>query len=353
VERDAIRDERLRQWEATPAPAALVTHQAVKAKDPRPYDGLDNRFAREFLTSCRIVFLAHPDQFAGDTAKVLYAGSFLTGTARTWFEPIVEDSDEESRNLRNNWNYFQEQFENLFSDPAEKDTAEQQLLELEMKNDHRISEYMTKFRRLVAKIGWSQDSVLKAHFRRGLAPRIKDKMASKGRQPETYQEMVTTALTLDTAYWRREEERRHERGGRDGRSDRKVNFSERDRKRDDDPNPKPFVRTTFQKTISESRNFGQRRQDHRGSRRGSYRGGSSGSFSSRSDNYSQRSTPLANSLKSDGTLKEDERQRRLAEGLCLYCEAKGHKLADCPKKPGSSSNRSNSGFSSGYRQGKA
>jgi hypothetical protein len=337
LERDAERDERLQMYAATPAVNPVITQQTVKAKDPRPYDGSDNRYAREFLTSCRIVFLAHPDQFQSDKAKVLYAGSFLAGTARTWFEPIVEEEDWDLEGLQNNWYKFQEK--------------EQQVFDLRMKDDHRISEYLTNFRRLVAKLDWSEDGVLKAQFRRGLAPRIKDKLANKERQPSTYDDLVSASLSLDTAYWRREEERKRERGGNTKTfttyTEERSHFV-RDNRSPSYP-PKPFLRTATKKV-----NFVPRPQGNFSSQtsfRPAYQSNPRPPYPS-----SRQSPGVGNLLGRDGNLKGTERQRRIDEGLCLYCGDAGHKVPECPKKPAASGFRA-SGFragpSSGFRSGKA
>jgi hypothetical protein len=38
---------------------------------------------------------------------------------------------------------------------------------------------------------------------------------------------------------------------------------------------------------------------------------------------------LSNKLGKDGKLKGDEQERRIKEGLCLYCGKPGHVAADC------------------------
>ena len=40
---------------------------------------------------------------------------------------------------------------------------------------------------------------------------------------------------------------------------------------------------------------------------------------------------LNNKVGKNGKLTTDERERRLKEGLCLYCGEKGHVAHDCPK----------------------
>ncbi|ORY54071.1 hypothetical protein BCR35DRAFT_244818, partial [Leucosporidium creatinivorum] len=51
--------------------------------------------------------------------------------------------------------------------------------------------------------------------------------------------------------------------------------------------------------------------------------------------HSGRPLPLT----SDGKVTEEEKQKRMRDGLCLYCGGAGHILNTCPKRPASSSAR--------------
>ena len=45
----------------------------------------------------------------------------------------------------------------------------------------------------------------------------------------------------------------------------------------------------------------------------------------------EKTSSLFSKLKKDGKLLPEERQRRIDQGLCLLCDAKGHMVKDCPK----------------------
>ncbi|KAH8108304.1 hypothetical protein DFH11DRAFT_1460571, partial [Phellopilus nigrolimitatus] len=49
-----------------------------------------------------------------------------------------------------------------------------------------------------------------------------------------------------------------------------------------------------------------------------------------SGNFKKPQPQLAKFLNSDGTLKEEEKERRRAAGRCLYCNSPDHKLETCP-----------------------
>jgi Zinc knuckle len=49
---------------------------------------------------------------------------------------------------------------------------------------------------------------------------------------------------------------------------------------------------------------------------------------------------LSNKLGKDGKLTPEERQRRFANNLCLFCGGPGHTASDCPKKA-SNNNKGN------------
>ena len=59
---------------------------------------------------------------------------------------------------------------------------------------------------------------------------------------------------------------------------------------------------------------------------------SSGNNSART---SKEKKPYSDKLGKDGKLTQEERQRRFANNLCLFCGGPGHTAGACPKKTSS------------------
>ncbi|KAJ4470228.1 hypothetical protein J3R30DRAFT_3238672, partial [Lentinula aciculospora] len=62
----------------------------AKVKEPDVFDGSDPRKLKTFLVSLSLVFLDRPNYFT-DQRKIAYALSYLSGSAREWFEPDILD----------------------------------------------------------------------------------------------------------------------------------------------------------------------------------------------------------------------------------------------------------------------
>ena len=131
----------LRLLHQVPEAAPVASKGGLKARPPNHFDGSDRTKLRPFLSACRLVFLNHPDHFHADRPKVLYAGSYLGGTAAEWFEPLTRRENF----ILDNWDEFTRIITLLFGEPDEVASAERQLLELKMKDSQQASVYITKF----------------------------------------------------------------------------------------------------------------------------------------------------------------------------------------------------------------
>ena len=74
-----------------PAPPALpvppvrpapVAESRVRMCEPEPYDGSDPSKLRPFLSQCKLIFRSSPHAYADDQLKIMYAVSYLKGTAQ-------------------------------------------------------------------------------------------------------------------------------------------------------------------------------------------------------------------------------------------------------------------------------
>ncbi|KAJ3738097.1 hypothetical protein EV360DRAFT_90835, partial [Lentinula raphanica] len=156
----------------------------TKVKDPEPFDGSNPRKLKSFLVSLSLVFIDRPNYFT-DQWKINYALSYLTGAAREWFEPDILDPNVEAL-------------------PAW--TTSYAALVGAAGKLWFVGAYNIKFNTLAAASGWDVNA-LRWAYQKGLAPRLKDKIACMP-EPQTLSEYRREVLQLDNHYWRREEERK-------------------------------------------------------------------------------------------------------------------------------------------------
>ncbi|MBW0526696.1 hypothetical protein O181_066411 [Austropuccinia psidii MF-1] len=128
---------------------------------------------RSFIWSCQLIFNNDPANFSQDRKKILYATSFIIGSAAKCIEPYLSNlTNQESNYLLNSWKLFESQLFTLFGDPNGVRKAEAVLDSLRMKEGCHVSLYIVDFRSCVSRIGDWGESALIQHFRKGLPSRI-------------------------------------------------------------------------------------------------------------------------------------------------------------------------------------
>ncbi|MBW0501510.1 hypothetical protein O181_041225 [Austropuccinia psidii MF-1] len=168
------------------------------------FDGTQPFKVRSFIQSCQLIFHNYPENFSQDRKKVLYAASFLIRRAAKWIEHYFSNlTNQDPIYLLNSWKLFESQLLTLFGDPNEVRKAEAELDSLRMKEGGHVSLYIADFRSLVSRIGDWGERALIYHFRRGLACRILDQLASHPSSIDSLQDLMDITLELDTRYHER------------------------------------------------------------------------------------------------------------------------------------------------------
>ncbi|MBW0473795.1 hypothetical protein O181_013510 [Austropuccinia psidii MF-1] len=174
-------------------------------KAPSSFDGSQAHKLRGFIQFCQLIFHKNPANFFSNRKKVLYSPSFLTGRTGKWIEPYLSNlSNEDPSYLLNNWPLFETQLLTLFGDPNEVRKAEQELGNLRMKESGHVFLYIADFRSLMSRIGdWGERAYIHV-YRRGLAARLLDQLASYPGKFDTLQDLMDITLELDIRYHERQ-----------------------------------------------------------------------------------------------------------------------------------------------------
>ena len=124
----------------------VVNTKGPQARPPDKFDGSRADLLRPFLSQLNIVFLNHhQERFTTDRAKVLFAGSYLSGVAVDCFEPAIHESSKESMMLEK-WPVFKDRITQVFGNPNAEATADHNIEMLHMRDSEAISSYITRFR---------------------------------------------------------------------------------------------------------------------------------------------------------------------------------------------------------------
>lgn len=275
--------------------------EPIKIKEPEPFNGEKRSELQGFLSHCRLMFLANPDLYSTEPLKIFYAGSLLRGTAYNWFEPLLRRyesfyynplttlSPEEFTSFAS----FSDAMTSMFGDPDLKNTKTRELYEL--KQVTSVAIYVSEFQRISAFLGWN-DEALCSQFYKGLRENVKDGILGTGPRPQTLADMMMKAQQIDIRIAERIAERKSQPAGTTAPSRKPLSLAERI---SPSPlNPPPAARTQSTATPSDG------------------------------------TTPmeLDSGRRTTRRLTPQEKDRRLANNLCLFCGSSAHFRAQCPEK---------------------
>ncbi|MBW0553814.1 hypothetical protein O181_093529 [Austropuccinia psidii MF-1] len=162
-----------------------------------------------------------------------------------------------------------------------------------MKASGQVSFYISDFRRLISRIGdWGERAYIHV-YRRGLASRLLDQLASNPGSFDSLQEVMDITLELDTRYHERQKE--------------KGSYQEK----------KPPISGSNSSKSTQS--LSSKKPYHRKNKKGK--------------NFQlSKDKPHAALLTKDNKLIGSKKERWIKEGLCTFCGGK-HPIEKCFKRP--------------------
>jgi hypothetical protein len=183
--------------------------------------------------------------------------------------------------------------------------AETDLESLKMGENQRFVKFVLTFNRLSSLVDWN-DQALRHTFYRALPNRIKDEIARVHR-PTTLSGLKVLTRQIDSRYWRRQDEIK-----RENRSKPSTTSQDKPSNNKSSKNTSTSTSSSAPKTSSAS--------------------SSTPSGSGNSASQAKKTTEdLAGKLGKDGKLTTEERNRRVANNLCLFCGGTGHRASECRK----------------------
>jgi hypothetical protein len=282
---------------ATRPTAATDPTKYPKAKDPNMFSGKRRRYLRTWIGENEICFHTAPNLFRSEVSKVMYAGSFLEGDAKTWFTDYFHDPSHMPA-FMSDWALFVIELQQNFGLEDELGAAEEDMRLLTMSDKDHASYFTARFRAIVSNLeGAWDDRNLRNHYYQKIAPRLRLQFVSAGTPvPRTLEPLITAVSQFDRAYWADYELNRAMRHSI-APAERKVatpslpSFAKVAVKLATNPTAAtPPIRTAANKPA-----FGAH-------------------------------------LTKEGKLTPEEKQRRIDAGACFYCGEVGHLTNQCSKK---------------------
>ena len=274
--------------------APLDPAKYPKAKDPGMFNGRKRRYLRTWIGENEICFRTAPNLYRAEISKVMFAGSFLEGDAKTWFTDYFHDPANIPA-FMSDWTLFTIELQRNFGLEDELGAAEEDLGKLTMADKDRASYFTARFRAIMSNLGGTwDDRNLRNQYYKKLAPRLRTQFVTAGTPvPSKLEPLIFMVDRFDRAYWA------------DYELNRTINST-------------PAAERNSSSTDSAAIPAAQATRKN---------------APAPSAPRAALSKPFpAAHLTKEGKLTPEEKQRRMDAGACFYCGEVGHLTAQCSKK---------------------
>lgn len=260
--------------------------RSAKQPDPTPFDGDRAKF-ETFRSDLRMKLASNADWYNSEQAKLRYCLSRLEGKARKRFEhKICMDGSVDYINTEELF----EAFEEAYGDPFKKQQAQRELLKCYQKN-RGFGTWFSEFHSLAIDSN-HDDNMKRILLEQNASKEYIEKLYMRDNKPVTYQELVKEFQAIEN-YFRLIESHGHQPRQSQPASNATTNA------RSQIPRASSSNTTTTVQVQTPSTATGT----HAG--------------------------PMDMSV-ARGPLSPEEKQRRRANNLCLYCGQPGHIARACP-----------------------
>ncbi|QRW17775.1 Retrotransposon-derived protein PEG10 [Rhizoctonia solani] len=177
-----------------------------KMELPDPYKGDSRgRKATQWLDRMLLWVALHQDQFDEEEQMVVWILYHMTNKAADWALPIIGTIIKGKGNPPTTIPALTAKFKEAFADPDAKRAAARKIAALTQTTT--TSEYVTKFRNLMAELDWNTEAYI-AQFTRGLHWKVKELLSTKDNIPDNNLEAIFAAsVKIDNTCWENKENR--------------------------------------------------------------------------------------------------------------------------------------------------
>ncbi len=272
----------------------------LKVNTPDKFSGAKRHKCNQFVSACGLYFRAK--HLRSDEDEATFAGSYLTGAARRWF-----DTYPTGHSVLLDWATFVAELKKRHGKQDPHGSAIRRISALQMKDSDHVSDFLVKFAECQALINWEDKagSALLVRFYDMLPCRLKQvfTLSSKCHLHLNLYKLQAAALDLDWDYWDYKAHKRTSDTRPEVRSLRNAPASRRNRPARKDRGDAPR---------------GPPAQERSNNRYSSLQ---------RSPVSGSNAIPLGPNSK----LTPKEHERRTKRGSCTMCDEMGHFAAQCPK----------------------
>jgi len=175
--------------------------QRTKVAKPDLFYG-ERKKLQMFISQLELYFFFNAPDFPDEDRKVMFAATYLRGTAAQWFEPYLRDRMQkapeerrpETNEVFNRFPTFVAKMKQNFGDLNEVRKATHTVMTIRQRTS--VAAYTTEFQQAAAYLGDWSDRSLMEHYRRGLKDEIKKGLMIY-KDPKDLNALINLAIKID------------------------------------------------------------------------------------------------------------------------------------------------------------
>lgn len=273
-ENQDLRTSLAQMQQAAPTGHAAHTYAPEpKISLPQKFDGTTQLY-RGFVNQVKLILQLHPRRYPNDQAKVGLIGTLLTGTALSWFSPLIETNS----HLLHDFSGFLMELEATFGNADKARTSATKIRAL-LQGSKPAATYASEFRLLACDLNWGESALIN-QFQIGLRENVKDLLLTLS-DPQSLSEAIQQAIRCDNRLYERRQQ---------SRTLQSFRYPSQFTSNRYPPNSQPTTSLDI------------------------------------------ANDPMQIDMLRHKKLSPEEKLRRQKENLCLYCGEPGHIARMCPKK---------------------
>ncbi|KAF8737273.1 Retrotransposon gag protein, partial [Rhizoctonia solani] len=172
---------------------------------PDPYKGdTRGRKATQWLDQMLLWVALHWDQFDEEEQMVVWILYHMTDKAADWALPLIGAIIKGKGNPLTTITALTAKFKEAFANPDAKRAAARKIAALTQTTT--TSEYVTKFRNLIAELDWNKEAYI-AQFTRGLHWKVKELLSTKDNIPNNLEAIFAASIKINNTCWENKENR--------------------------------------------------------------------------------------------------------------------------------------------------